>query len=49
MEEKNSIEIESEDEQIFLGFDNDGEAVVPKDYWVVLEQLLLRNWERNQE
>ena len=37
--EKNTIKIESEDKQIFLGFDSDGEAVVLKDCQVVVEDL----------
>ena len=37
--EKDTIEIESEDEEIFLGFDSDGEAVVLKNCQVVVEDL----------
>ena len=37
--EKDTIETESEDEEIFLGFDSDGEAVVLKNCQVVVEDL----------
>ena len=37
--EKDTIEIESEDEEIFLGFHSDGEAVVLKNCQVVVEDL----------
>ena len=37
--EKDTTEIESEDEEIFLGFDSDGEAVVLKNCLVVVEDL----------
>ena len=35
--EKDTIKIESEEEEIFLGFDSDGEAVVLKDCQVVVD------------
>ena len=35
--EKDTIKIESEEEEIFLGFDSDGEAAVLKDCQVVVD------------
>ena len=43
--EKDKIEIESEDEEIFLGFDNDIEAVFLKDCRVVVEDLFQKEEE----
>ena len=39
MEKKTQSRTESEDEEIFLGFDSDGEAVVLKNCQVVVEDL----------
>ena len=35
--EKDTVKIESEEEETFLGFDSDGEAVVLKDCQVVVD------------
>ena len=43
--EKYTIEIESENEEIFLGFDTDGEAVVLKDCQVVVQDLFQKEEE----
>ena len=43
--EKEKIEVESEDEEIFLGFDSDGEVVVLKDCQVVVEDLFQKEEE----
>ena len=43
--EKDTIKIESEDEEILLGFDSDGEAVVRKDCQAVVEDLFQKEEE----
>lgn len=43
--EINTIKIESKNEEIFLGFDSDGEAVVLKDYQAIVEQLFQKQKE----
>ena len=43
--EKDTTEIKSEDEEIFLGFDSDSEAVPLKNSQVVVEDLLQKEEE----
>ena len=43
--EINTIKIEAKNEEIFLGFDSDGEAVVLKDYQVIVEELFQKQEE----